>query len=110
MTLPMLFPCPHCGASFQLTPEYLAQYGGQTTRCSQCGQPFILPAAQVATPAAWGQPDQGPGFTGQPPVAQPAAVIPYAAPAYGQVAQGAAAWSQGNLLVARKGARLPHAC
>jgi predicted Zn finger-like uncharacterized protein len=113
----MFFPCPHCGASFQLTPEYLAQYGGQTTRCSQCGQPFVLPAAQGAAPAAaaWGQPPAGQPFmaqteTAQPMPGQPVAVIPYAAPAYGQAGPMDAAWSQGDVLVVRKGARLPHAC
>ena len=104
MLPPMLFPCPHCGASFQLTPEYLAQYGGQATRCSQCGQPFVLPAAPGAAPA-WGQPPMG-----QPAMGHSMPVIPYAAPAYGQVGPMAAAWSQGDVLVVRKGARLPHAC
>jgi len=112
----MFFPCPHCGASFQLTPEYLAQYGGQTTRCSQCGQPFVLPAAQGAAPAAapWGQPPTGQPFTGQTGTAQPmpgqaAAVIPYAAPAFSPDSVPSA-WSQGDVLIVRKGARLPYAC
>jgi len=112
----MFFPCPHCGASFQLTPEYLAQYAGQTTRCSQCGQAFVLPAAHGAAPAAaWGQPPAGQPFMGQPAMGQPgpgqaASVIPYATPAFSQPDPMPTAWSQGDVLVVRKGARLPHAC
>jgi predicted Zn finger-like uncharacterized protein len=114
---PMFFPCPRCGAAFQLTPEYLAQYGGQMTRCSHCGQPFALPPAHGAAPPATsgqppaaGEPGMGQPAPGQPAAGQPATVIPYAAPAYGQAGAMEGAWSEGDLLVVRKGARLPHDC
>ena len=110
----MLFPCPHCGASFQLTPEYLAQYGGQTTSCSQCRQTFVLPAAAGAAPAPhaapWQQQPAGQSAAGYPASGQSAPVIAYAAPAYGQPGEMVPAWSQGDLLVVRKGTRLPYTC
>ncbi|HSI33936.1 MAG: hypothetical protein ACAI43_09815 [Phycisphaerae bacterium] len=58
--------CPHCGKSYAVTPEYLAQYGGQDTACAKCGNLVRLPrsldelmpsadpspATEVATPVA----------------------------------------------------------
>ena len=36
--------CAACGKQFELTPEYLAQYGGQTTTC-ECGRELPIPSA-----------------------------------------------------------------
>src|SRR5687767_13019351 len=112
MQPPTPYPCPNCGATFQLTPEYLAQYGGQATVCTRCGRPFALPLASGGAPAsqiAQRHPALQPGW-GQPPAGGASPVIPYAAPLYGQTGSAEAAWRQGDLLVVRKGARLPHAC
>src|SRR5687767_8968055 len=111
MQPPTPYPCPNCGATFQLTPEYLAQYGGQATVCTRCGRPFALPLASGGAPAsqiAQRHPALQPGW-GQPPAGGASPVIPYAAPLYGQTGSAEAAWRQGDLLVVRKGARLPHA-
>ena len=43
--------CPKCGSGYQLTPEYLAQYGGQSTACTQCGQEIRLPRAVEMQPS-----------------------------------------------------------
>jgi hypothetical protein len=48
------YPCPSCGKTLRLTPEYLAEYGGQTTSCFACGNDFVLPtpeqSADLASP------------------------------------------------------------
>ena len=102
MIQPVMYPCPHCGASFHLTPEYLAQYGGQTTTCTRCQRQFALPTAEAAAQWAGGQPamQQGPATQ----------MLQYAAPEYGQGGPSTAVWSEGNLVVARKGAQLPYLC
>jgi len=85
------FPCPHCGMLYQLTPDYLAQYGGQSTQCGQCKQPFPLPNAQPVMPAQ----------------AAPMQVLPYLGP---MATASYGVWRQGNQIVASKGATLPTAC
>lgn len=96
----IVYPCPTCGQQYTLDPSYLAQYGGQSTTCSRCQQPFVLPQA------------------GQIPMAQPA----YAAPPYGaspmlgyatpqgHAQPGYGVWRDGRLVVAANGVQLPHAC
>jgi predicted Zn finger-like uncharacterized protein len=39
----MDFSCPHCTFTYQLDDDYLREYGGQTTACTQCGKDFVLP-------------------------------------------------------------------
>jgi hypothetical protein len=41
--------CPACSRQFDLTPDYLAQYGGQTTACA-CGQALVIPTGAVGAP------------------------------------------------------------
>jgi len=86
-----VFPCPHCGMAYQLTPDYLAQYGGQATQCRQCQGIFALPMAQPIAAANAGA----------------AQVLPYMAP---MAAVSYGVWRDGNQIVASKGATLPPAC
>src|SRR5437763_5388143 len=87
--------CPQCGSLYQLTPEYVAQYGGQTTQCARCGASFTVPA-QLAPLMA------------DSPAGVPVAVLPYAGPA--ALSGLAGVWRDGNLLVASKGTLLPERC
>jgi hypothetical protein len=113
MFQPIIHTCPRCGTPYTLTPEYLAQYGGQTTVCTNCGGQFVLPgpaaaagqapvAQQFSAPAQQAAPGQLPA-AGQ---AQP--VLPYAGPQWGVATAGA--WSEGRLIVAAKDASVAHAC
>jgi predicted Zn finger-like uncharacterized protein/prepilin-type processing-associated H-X9-DG protein len=34
--------CPHCGQSYELTPEQVPQYAGQTITCTSCKQAFTV--------------------------------------------------------------------
>lgn len=45
-------PCPHCGQSYRLTVEYLSRFGGRTTDCTSCQQPFVLPRVDEVFDAA----------------------------------------------------------
>ncbi|MDB5302093.1 MAG: hypothetical protein JWO87_3756 [Phycisphaerales bacterium] len=83
-------PCLHCGASYQLTSDYIAQYGGQATICRQCQQPFQIPAA---LPAAGG--------------ASPVPVLAYSGPVYTPTW---GVWREDKKIVASKGAVLPSRC
>ncbi|MDB5289146.1 MAG: hypothetical protein JWL69_387 [Phycisphaerales bacterium] len=83
--------CLHCGASYQLTSDYIAQYGGQSTVCRQCQQPFQIPAA-MATAGV------------QPP---PAPVLAYSGPVFTPTW---GVWREGKQIIASKGAVLPNRC
>lgn len=37
--------CPHCGQEYEVTPEYVEQYGGQSVACESCGSNFPVPGA-----------------------------------------------------------------
>jgi predicted Zn finger-like uncharacterized protein/prepilin-type processing-associated H-X9-DG protein len=39
----MNIQCPHCGQSYQLTPEQVPQYSGQTITCTACNKAFTVP-------------------------------------------------------------------
>lgn len=39
--------CPHCGTELEVTPEYIAQYGGKRTHCVACGGLFDLPGVEA---------------------------------------------------------------
>ncbi|MDB5332337.1 MAG: hypothetical protein JWP03_3488 [Phycisphaerales bacterium] len=82
--------CGHCGAGYPLAHEYLVLYGGQSTLCTQCKQPFLIPSPP--TPGA-----------GPPPVP----VLAYSGPVY---APAAGVWRDGKHIVAVKGAALPGTC
>ncbi len=43
--------CPNCGQSYDLTPEQIPQYAGQTITCTQCQKPFTVPA-NIAAPGS----------------------------------------------------------
>jgi prepilin-type processing-associated H-X9-DG protein len=34
--------CPHCGQTFELSPEQVPQYAGRTITCTMCKQPFTV--------------------------------------------------------------------
>lgn len=59
--------CPHCGQTYELTPEQVPQYAGQTISCTSCKQPFTVPAEQGAGGAGMTppHPQQQPQY--QPP-------------------------------------------
>jgi prepilin-type processing-associated H-X9-DG protein len=63
--------CPNCGQTYQLTPEQIPQYSGQTIDCTRCGRPFTVPVL-------------GSGAAGVPPPAPTASVAPLS---YGQAPQ-----------------------
>ena len=86
--------CPNCSAAYPLTAEYLAQYGGQQTLCSQCQKPFAIPLP-APTPVS--------AVAG----ASPVPVLPYMGPAIGATP---GVWRDGKLVVAAKGATLPLRC
>lgn len=86
MDIPRL-ACKTCGQEFELTPEYLAEYGGQTTAC-QCGSELQIPAAQ----------------------AQPPAALAYASPAKASAKIPNNAWRDGRFLLMARGVRLPNRC
>jgi hypothetical protein len=99
----MTMRCPNCGKEYGLTPEYLAQFGGQQTQCT-CGAAIMVPTSAP------------PQMAPMPPAAYPAApaqgVIPYATPVQYQqnmlAPQGA--WRDGNQLVCWKEVALPSHC
>ena len=98
MAQTMNFPCPSCGMPYQLTAEYLAQYGGQVTSCTGCQQTFTLP-----TSAALGGAPGGP-----PPV--PPQVLAYSSPQIAPQQMFGGVWREGKVLVATNGAALPPCC
>jgi hypothetical protein len=89
----MDFSCPHCTFTYQLDDDYLREYGGQTTACTQCGKDFVLPTV-VAQSA---------------PVAE-APLLSYAAPAYPPPEFKGGAWRDRGLVVVTRGGRLPPRC
>jgi hypothetical protein len=86
--------CASCGAAFDLTAEYLAQYGGQTTACT-CGAALEIPG---------GGDSAGAGAAGG------AVRLSYAGPSRGSTKIPERAWRDGHLLVMSRGTRLPHRC
>ena len=84
-----------------LTPEYVAQYGGQQTQC-HCGAAIQIPSAidPFQTP-----PSAYPSVTNSP-----TQVLGYAGPATGQMNPGFGVWREGKQLVIIQGAELPDAC
>ena len=34
--------CTHCGQTYELTPQQVPQYAGQTITCTACGKPFSV--------------------------------------------------------------------
>ena len=58
--------CPHCGQTYELTPEQVPQYAGQTISCTSCKQSFTVPR-DIAAPAGAGAMGAGAGAGGAPP-------------------------------------------
>jgi len=79
--------------TFDLTPEYVAQYGGQTTACT-CGAALEIPGGGAAGAGAGGG----------------AVQLSYAGPSRGSTKIPDRAWRDGQLLVMSRGTRLPHRC
>lgn len=88
MNTPAKITCTACGQEFDLTPEYVAQYGGQTTNCP-CGTALTIPSS---------------------PGAAPAPVLEYAGPRRKKKRGPARHWAEGDLLVIEKGAELSPLC
>jgi prepilin-type processing-associated H-X9-DG protein len=82
--------CPHCGQTYDLTPEQAPQYAGQTISCTKCQRSFMVPAGasgrgSVVPPAPLGPPPQP-----QQPGQAPPPHVPYGTPAaYQQTPYGA---------------------
>ncbi|HWE95126.1 MAG TPA: hypothetical protein VG269_14255 [Tepidisphaeraceae bacterium] len=89
----MDFSCPHCALAYQLDDDYLREYGGQTTTCTQCGKEIVLPTAAV-------QPTPG----GEAPL------LSSAAPTYPPPEFKGGAWRDLGLVVVTRGGRLPPRC
>jgi prepilin-type processing-associated H-X9-DG protein len=66
--------CPHCGQTYELTPQQVPQYAGQTITCTACQRAFTVPRSVGAPPGA-PQPAQQPQFATAyaPPGAPPPA-------------------------------------
>ncbi|MDB5322860.1 MAG: hypothetical protein JWN40_4491 [Phycisphaerales bacterium] len=79
--------CSACGQQFELTPDYVAQYAGQTTTCP-CGNELSIPA--IGTPST--------------------VQLSYAAPARASSKVSANVWRDDQLLMMTRGARLPNRC
>ncbi len=115
------FACPHCGSGYQLTPEYVAQYGGQQTTCLSCGRAFDLPTSMPAAApfvhagAGWAAaapaniPLAGAAPDGAPPFAGPAPTLQYAHLG-GWSIYTPGVWRDGDTIVAHSGATLPYCC
>jgi prepilin-type processing-associated H-X9-DG protein len=57
--------CPHCGQTYELTPDQVPQYAGQTITCTSCQRAFTVP--QMSGPA----PTAPAATTAMPPGMQP---------------------------------------
>jgi len=79
--------CSACGGQFDLTPEYLAEYGGRTTTCT-CGAALAIPPSGTAA------------------IPQ----LSYVAPSRASAKVPANAWRDGSLVVMTRGALLPNRC
>src|SRR5690349_15023949 len=58
--------CPHCGQTYELTPEQVPQYAGQTISCTSCKQSFTV-SRDIAAPPGGGAGAMGAGVAGAPP-------------------------------------------
>ena len=94
-------PCPNCGATYHLTAQYLAQYGGQMTTCTNCQRNYTLP-----TSAALGAAPAGPPPV---PVMSTTPVLSYSSPQMASQNVGGV-WRERKVLVAANGASLPPCC
>ncbi|HET6250227.1 MAG TPA: hypothetical protein VFE47_21230 [Tepidisphaeraceae bacterium] len=52
MSESMTIACPGCGLNFDLTAEYVREYGTLNTTCTRCGAEFTLPGADDFVPDA----------------------------------------------------------
>jgi len=75
--------CPHCGQTYELTPEQVPQYAGQTITCTSCKQALTVPrdlGAPGTGASGVGMPPQQPAYPQQqqqqPPYQQPYAQPP----------------------------------
>lgn len=93
-----IIACPHCQAQFELTPEYVEQYGGQETACSGCGN-------AVGIPKSWDELAAGPRASDQAPV-----LLSYRGPEFANKGGKAQHWAEGDLLVIQRDADLVPFC
>jgi predicted Zn finger-like uncharacterized protein/prepilin-type processing-associated H-X9-DG protein len=87
--------CPHCGQTYELTPEQVPQYAGQTITCTSCKQSFTVPreiaAGAGATPPqqpTYQQQQQQPYSAQQPQYPQQPGMPPQYPGAAGPVGYG----------------------
>jgi hypothetical protein len=90
----IVFPCPHCQSSYDLTPEYLAEFGGQNTTCATCGNAFQIPVAQAADAVT---------------DVAPAPILSYAAPVL-STKPVTGTWQDRGCVVFTRGKSLPRRC
>jgi len=76
--------CPHCGQTYELTPEQVPQYAGQTISCTSCKQAFTVPrdlgapgSAGAGMGAAVGEQPQQPAYQQQQQPPYPQQQQPY---------------------------------
>jgi predicted Zn finger-like uncharacterized protein/prepilin-type processing-associated H-X9-DG protein len=77
--------CPHCGQTYELTPEQVPQYAGQTISCTSCKQSFTVPrdiAGGGAATGTAGAPARPPAYPQQQPQYQQQYQQPGAPPQY----------------------------
>ena len=84
------FTCQSCAGPLELTPQYIALYGGQVSNCPTCGAAFTIPLPQPAI------------HVGTPPV------MSYAGPQRHRY--GGSMWAEGPELVCYQTAVGPDRC
>ena len=101
--------CPHCGQTYQLTPEQVPQYAGRTITCTQCQKPFTVPGERVASapppaaaPSVPYEPAERPGV---PPL-MPGQPVNYAGPRTYE-RQESNGWAVASLVCACAGFVIP---
>jgi hypothetical protein len=92
-----IIACPGCRTQFEMTRQYIEQFGGQETACSSCGKAMGLPKS-------WAE------FLGEAKGAGQAPVLSYAGPKVKKKRGPAQHWAEGDLLVIEKGAELSPWC
>src|SRR5689334_6796443 len=107
--MPDQIQCPHCGQTYQLTPEQMPQYAGRTITCTQCQKPFTVPGERVAPPVAPSPPPapatpEYPAQGGGMPPPMAAQTFEYANPYNRQESNG---WAVASLVCACAGFVIP---
>jgi hypothetical protein len=115
MSEEMTVSCPGCSFAYSLSREYVHEFGGGTTNCTECGNPFLLPEVHAFVPDAPHRDVEEAAAAESAPGPEPAAVLPYAsAPAKSSNDEAAptlhGGWSDGSLVVVARGGAMPPRC